>query len=237
MLLYICEDAESDLIRLKRHLHRFCEEKMLSFDMESFSGGEGLMTEFLQAARHPDLVFLDIYMDGKNGIDTARQLRASGYTGGIIFTTSSTEHAMDSYEVNSLYYLQKPYDYKHFTNAMERCRDIFQKAQQQFTYTVRKKEFTTPYADIVFFETGRHTVILHTLTHAVSFTGSLTDIVRQFSGTDGFLPVGGSYLININHVKGLAENDLAMADGSVVQIPLKRRGEILPVVKSFLERV
>lgn len=234
MLIYICEDAESDLIRLKRHLNRFCEEKFLSYDVVSFSGGDALMARFLQSTRHPDLVFLDIYMDGKNGIDTARQLRESGYAGGIIFTTSSTEHAMDSYEVNALYYLQKPYDHKHFASAMERCRDIFRKTQQRFTYTVRKKEFAIPYADIAFFETGRHTVILHTLSHTVSFTGSLTDVVRKFSDTDNFLPVGGSYLVNLNHVKGLSGNDLVMADGSVVQIPLKKRGEILSVVKPFL---
>ena len=234
MLVYICEDAESDLIRLKRHLDIFCKEKMFSYDILSFSRGEELIAEFCRAARQPDLVFLDIYMDGKNGIDTARQLRTRGYAGGIIFTTSSTEHAMDSYEVNALYYLQKPYDHKHFISAMERCCDIFRKTQQNFTFTVRKKEFTIPYSDIVFFETGRHTVILHTLSDAVSFTGSLSNIVREFSGTEAFLPVGGSYLINLNHVKGQAENDLTMSDGSVVQIPLKKRGEILSVVKPFL---
>lgn len=236
MLIYICEDAESDLIRLKRHLDKFSEEKMFSYDIVFFSRGEELMAEFRRTAHQPDLVFLDIYMDGKNGIDTARLLRNMGYTGGIIFTTSSTEHAMDSYEVNALYYLQKPYDYKHFISAMERCGDIFRRIQQNFTYTVRKKQFTIPCADIVFFETGRHTVILHTLSDTVSFTGNLSSIVREFGNTEAFLPVGGSYLINLNHVTGQADNDLIMADGSVVQIPLKKRGEIFSVVRPFLNR-
>ena len=235
MLIYICEDAESDLIRLKRHLDKFSKEKMFTFDIESFSRGEELIAEFCRAARQPDLVFLDIYIDGKNGIDTARQLRSRGYESGIIFTTSSTEHAMDSYEVNALYYLQKPYDHKHFINAMERCNDILRKIQQNFTFTVRKKEFTIPYADIIFFETGRHTVILHTLSDTISFTGSLSNIVREFNGTESFLPVGGSYLINLNHVKSQAEKDLTMSDGSVVQIPLKKRREIFSVVRPFLD--
>lgn len=79
-------------------------------------------------------------------------------------------------------------------------------------------------------------MILHTLSHTVSFTGSLTDVVRKFRDTDSFLSVGGSYLVNINHVKGLWGNDLVMADGSVVQIPLKKRGEILSVMRPFLDR-
>ncbi|MCM1302737.1 MAG: response regulator transcription factor [Lachnospiraceae bacterium] len=234
MLIYICDDTESDLIRLKKHLDRFSREKMFPYDITAFSASEKLMAGFGGAAHQPELIFLDIYMDGKNGMDTARQLRGMGYQGGIIFTTSSTEHAMDSYEVNALYYLQKPYDYKHFAAAMERCGGIFEKAQQQFTFTVRKKTFTLPYADIVFFETGRHTVLLHTLSETVSFTESLSNIVRKFRGTDTFLPVGGSYLINLNHVAGQSGNDLVMSDGSVVQIPLKKRGEILAVVRPLL---
>lgn len=236
MLIYICEDAESDLIRLKRHLEKFAGEKLFSYDIAAFSNGEALMAAFSQAVCQPELIFLDIYMDGKNGMDSARQLRNMGYMGGLIFTTSSTEHAMDSYEVNALYYLQKPYDYKHFAAAMERCGGLFRQMQQHFTYTVRKKVFTLPYADIVFFETGRHTVLLHTLSGTVSFTESLSNVVREFHGTDTFLPVGGSYLINLNHVAGRSGSDLVMADGSVVQIPQKKRGEILSVVESFLNR-
>ena len=131
MLIYICEDTKSDLMRLKRHLDKFSKEKLFSYDMISFSRGEELLAAFRQADLRPELVFLDIYMGGKNGIDTARQLRCMDYSGGIIFTTSSTEHAMDSYEVNALYYLQKPYDYKHFLSAMERCGDIFQRTHRR----------------------------------------------------------------------------------------------------------
>lgn len=119
---------------------------------------------------------------------------------------------------------------------MERCSDIFRRIQQNFTYTMRKKEFTIPCTDIVFFETGRHIVILHTLSDTVSFTGNLSSIVREFGNMETFLLVGGSYLINLNHATGQTENDLIMSDGSIVQIPLKKRGEIFSVVRSFLNR-
>lgn len=99
---------------------------MFSYDIVSFSRGEELMTEFRRTACQPDLVFLDIYMDGKNGIDTARLLRDMGYTGGIIFTTSSTEHVMNSYEINALYYLQKPCDYRHFISPWNAAAIFFE---------------------------------------------------------------------------------------------------------------
>ena len=103
MLIYICEDQESDLLMLKHHLNAFASEKLFQYDLMSFSTGDELLDTYKLAVCKPSLLFLDIYMDGRNGMETAKQLRDMGYAGGIIFTTASTEHAMDSYEVNALY--------------------------------------------------------------------------------------------------------------------------------------
>lgn len=151
----------------------------------------------------PDLVFLNIYMDGKTG------LTPQGCCGTRAIWAAS---------------------------FLRPLPHIFRKIQQNFTYTVRKKEFTIPCADIVFFETGRHTVILHTLSDTVSFTGNPASIVMEFGDTEAFLPIGGSYLINLNHITGQAADDLIMSDGTVVQIPLKKRGEIFSIVRPFLNR-
>lgn len=232
MLIYLCDDSESDTLRLKHYLDIYAGQMKLNFELAAFSSGEELLAAFRQASPKPELMFLDIFMANLSGMEAARQLRDMHFQGGIIFTTSSTEHAMDSYEVGALYYLQKPYERRHFENAMTRCGSLLQKAKPYFTFTYKKQEVSIPYADIVFFETGRsHTIFLHTLSGIYSFHGTLTQITESFRGTDCFLPVGRSFLINLNHVSGQIENDLTMFDGSIVQIPLRKQEEILTAVK------
>lgn len=234
MLIYLCEDSESDVLRLKHYLTTFLTENHYKFEITDFSSGEELLEAYKETSKKPELLFLDIYMEGTNGVDTARQLRNLGYIGGIIFTTSSTEHAMESYEVNALYYLQKPYNKNHFINAMERCRPILIKTQQTFTYISKKKELSIPYADILFFETGQqHTVIMHTLHDTIAFSGSLSQITASFLQVENFLSVGRSFFINLNHVKGKQENDLIMRDNSIVQIPIRKQREILYAVEHW----
>ncbi len=55
------------------------------------------------------VVFLDIYMNGSNGIDTAKELRRSDTDCLLIFTTTSTDHALEGFQVRALHYLVKPY--------------------------------------------------------------------------------------------------------------------------------
>ena len=42
-----------------------------------------------------DIVLLDIYMQDHLGIDVARKLRESGYTGAIVFLTATSDFAID----------------------------------------------------------------------------------------------------------------------------------------------
>lgn len=99
MLIYLCEDSESDALRLKHHLNTYATKHHCNMEILLFSSGEEMIQYYKEEKRYPALLFLDIYMNSQNGVETARILRSLGYKGGIIFTTSSTEHAMASYEV------------------------------------------------------------------------------------------------------------------------------------------
>lgn len=234
MLIYLCDDSECDIFRLKHYLCNYAEERKLIFDLTIFSSGERLLEAFRQSAQKPELIFLDIFMPGLNGMDTARQLRDMRYSGGIIFTTSSMEHAMDSYEVNALYYLQKPYDRNHFENAMSRCGSLLQKAHPHFSFTLKKREISIPFEDILFFETGQsHSIVLHTKSGVYSFSGTLTQIMSFFEGAEQFLLVGRSFLINLIHVTEQRENDLIMSDGSIVQVPVRKREEVFKALENY----
>ena len=218
MLIYLCEDSESDALRLKHHLNTYATKHHCNMEILLFSSGEEMIQYYKEEKRYPALLFLDIYMNNQDGVETARILRSLGYEGGIIFTTSSTEHAMASYEVNALYYLQKPYSHTDFLNAMSRCDTLLEESNEVFTFSVRRKEYSLPYSDILFFETGQHNVLLH----AISET---------------FLPVGRSYLVNLNHVTGILQHDLIMEDHSIVQIPFRKRDEVSKAVNSWFAKL
>lgn len=61
------------------------------------------------------IVFLDINMPNLNGLSMAKILKNNIL---VIFTTAYSEYAVDSYDVNAVDYLLKPFSFERFTTAV-----------------------------------------------------------------------------------------------------------------------
>lgn len=77
----------------------------------------------LEAVRkeEPELVFLDIEMNGISGIDVARALPAGTF---LIFTTAYARFALDGFELNAVDFLHKPFSYSRFGTALDKVREL-----------------------------------------------------------------------------------------------------------------
>ena len=101
----IVEDQKPDAERLEQLLKKaFGEEEILC---RRFVCGDDFLKEF--PGEGYQVVFLDICMEGTNGIETARQLRAADPELLIVFVTSSPEYVWDAFPVHPFDYLLKPY--------------------------------------------------------------------------------------------------------------------------------
>ena len=83
---------------------------------------------------HPvDVVFCDIQMPGLDGLAFAKRLPNNTY---IIFTTAFGQYAVDSYRVNAVDYLLKPFSYDDFLMAANKAwRLIEQQRRSNFEHT------------------------------------------------------------------------------------------------------
>lgn len=72
-------------------------------------------------ATHPDLVFLDIRMPGKTGLDVVRAIGADTMPA-TIFVTAYDQYAVEAFQVAALDYLVKPFDDERFAQALQRAR-------------------------------------------------------------------------------------------------------------------
>jgi two-component system LytT family response regulator len=74
-------------------------------------------------ARSPDLVFLDVQMPGKTGLDVVREIGAEAMPA-TIFVTAFDQYALRAFELAALDYVVKPFDDERFEQAFRRARQL-----------------------------------------------------------------------------------------------------------------
>jgi two-component system LytT family response regulator len=70
---------------------------------------------------HPDLVFLDVQMPGKTGIDVVREIGPDDMPA-TIFVTAYDRYALQAFDLAAVDYLVKPFDDERFEQAFRRAR-------------------------------------------------------------------------------------------------------------------
>lgn len=73
---------------------------------------------------HPDLLFLDIKMEGKDGFEIAAEIQNENHPVHIIFVTAYDRYAIDAFKANALDYLLKPVDSAELQRVVQKFLDL-----------------------------------------------------------------------------------------------------------------
>jgi len=112
----VCDDEEIMVSDLKEKISDYLEHRSCQYEIDTYKDAGAL----LQKQGHYDIIFLDIQMDGINGMNAARKLRESGEDCFLVFVTVTREYVYEAFEVEASDYLLKPVVYERFARTMER---------------------------------------------------------------------------------------------------------------------
>ncbi|ABG39677.1 response regulator receiver protein [Paraglaciecola sp. T6c] len=72
------------------------------------------------SVKQPDVIFLDIEMPGKTGLELAEQLRLEGNPATIVFVTAFREFAVNAFDFKASDYLLKPFSDERLKECIEK---------------------------------------------------------------------------------------------------------------------
>lgn len=102
-----CDDDAALLHQMQDFLEQYRTLRGVQLELTSYTKPMELLAD-IEAGVRFDVLFLDVLMPGINGINTAREIRRYDTAVQIIFVTSSSEFAVQSYVVGAYYYQLKP---------------------------------------------------------------------------------------------------------------------------------
>lgn len=218
----ICDDSKQERQILAALFKRYQELHATPLQIHIFQNGFSLLDAIDQGKRF-DITILDILMPRENGIEIARNIRASGTDTEIIFLTSSPEYAVDSYEVKAQNYLLKPVtEEKFFASIDSILAELDEKDTASFIiYTTEKQYSRIRVSSLVYGEVTHRTITLHladqTMISAVMTFTEFQDILKAYPD---FIYPHRSYAVNMNYIQYVTKSDIILTDGQ--KIPLSR---------------
>jgi two-component system LytT family response regulator len=74
-------------------------------------------------SQHPDLVFLDIQMPGKSGLEVVEEIGADAMPY-VVFATAYDEYALKAFDASAIDYIVKPFSDERFEATLDRVRRL-----------------------------------------------------------------------------------------------------------------
>ena len=218
----ICDDSAEDIRQLAEELHGYD----VSFEISTYADGESLLEECMEKKKIFDILFLDIYMPGMNGIQTASRIRAEMKDVLIIFSSSSNEYYPEAFDVFAFSYLLKPLNPAKLRRVLDHAvADIAKDRRRHIHFSYKGTAYRIACRSIMYIESSNKIIYFYMDNKTnLQCYAKLDDILKQLPD-DSFIRCHQSYVVNIFYVNEMTESHFRIDPESVISISKKYQKE------------
>ena len=226
MKIALVDDEEESAVKIERLLTDNLGD---SAEIRQFNSGEEFIAGF--SAGDFDVVFLDIYMPGITGVQTAEFIRSTDKHVKLVFCSSSNEFASESYAVNACYYLKKPFDYSEFSAMLERLEPEKTGNDRILLLpggrAVKRKS-------IIYADYSAHDMKFHTSDGGkTAVRMSFAEAEEKLCAYPYFRSVSKGVIINFYEIESRTRDVFIMKDGTGIPISRRRYKDVMHAYARF----
>jgi len=199
----ICDDTAEDIALLTEALYAYDP----SFSIISFTDGQALIDDLSAHQRPIDILFLDIYMPGADGIKTAECVRSKRRDVKIIFVTTSKEHYPQAYEVFAFNYILKPLDRERLFRILNQAIDELKSGEgQKLSIRYKSAVHNVDCRDIHYIESRDKLILFYLADGSTLRCYGRLDEYEKLLPPQSFIRCHQSFIVNIACVSEMGES-------------------------------
>lgn len=227
MLCMICDDQKSELEKIEQIVTEYAgAHSELSLEIKCFNKPFDMLDE-IEKNGAPDIALLDVCMPGVLGTEIAREIQSkSEDSADVILLTTSPDFAVEAFALHVSDYLTKPYTKEKLKKSLDR---VIEKRQKRLFVPIQcgNEIHRIDLLSVLYAESKNHSIEIHFMSgHCLKARLALTEMKEYMQGISGFSMVGASYLVNLRCVQCVLSTTLQMANGDVIPVPRRLRGEL-----------
>lgn len=227
MRIAIIDDNLLEQEKLRNCISNWMSKENITVSIDTYESG----TKFVGLMKYTshDIIFIDIIMDGKNGIETAKALRQRNIESLIIFITTSREYMADAFPCHAFDYIVKPYTCERIYKVLNEARRALKKLDE--VIDISNERFII--SDILYVYSDSNYCNIYTTRGVSKVRMSFTELSEKLTICPSFYVVSRGAAVNFDNVTQISDSECVMKNGE--RVPISRR-KIKEVERKYMDR-
>lgn len=231
MKIVICDDELEYLNLLRIHVQEYMKNRYIECEITATTNP----VEILNCTECFDLAFLDIQMDGIDGISLAKELRKRNSKLALFFVTNFDEHLDDAMDLQAFRFFEKPFNVNRLYSGLDRVMEYINRTYVDVFLSedgVQQRIFID---DIEYITRKNRKTALITNNGSYCSKESI-DAWCQKLPPLFFYPVHNSFLVNLHYVTKYSYSELYLNDDTRIPIAPRKQSSFHKFWFEYLRR-
>ncbi len=218
----LIDDIESEQKKMEEILALFEQENSLSFSISCFTDGKTFLGSFQKYSY--SIIFMDIFMDGISGIDTALTIRQKDPGCIIIFLTESGEHMPEAFSCHAFEYIQKPASKERIFPVLSDALRLLPQESRFIEFSYSRQSIKLLLSNIVCITArGHYTDITDNRGKVYSPRTGFTKFIAPLQDDRRFLSINKGIFVNMDYIIRFENNCCKLAGDITFPVRIRER--------------
>lgn len=232
MKIALVDDEQKCLDEMARLVSDFGTQYHCQMDTVSFLNGETFLEAFEDGGF--SAVFMDIYMDGMDGVAAALKMRGLDSRCILVFLTSSMEFMPDAFSCHAFEYITKPFSPQRIFDVLTDLLKVLPPPQKYIEVISGRNAFKIFLDEIASVITDAHYLDIGLLDgRKLHCRMTMAEFVELIDGDSRFLHVNRGIAVNAEYILEFENNCCVLENGEKFPIRVRDRLKIEQAARDY----
>lgn len=232
MKIALVDDEQKCLYEMTRLISDFATQHSIQMEIVPFSNGESFLEAFQDGGF--SAVFMDIYMDGMDGVAAALKMRRLDNKCVLVFLTSSMDFMPDAFSCHAFEYITKPFSPQRIFQVLTDILEVLPPLQKYIEVISDRKTIQIFLDEVISIATDAHYLdICLTSERKLRCRMTMKDFLELTDGDARFLPVNKGITINADYILEFEDSCCILENGTHFPIRVRDRLKIEQAAQDY----
>lgn len=213
MRILICDDEPQYLDTLRAHVFQYMSNRFIEHEIVAVTDP----VDIYHSHQFFDLAFLDIQMDGIDGISLAKELRKRNSKLALFFITNFEEYQDDAMDLQAFRFFKKPFDVIRLYAGLDKAMEYIDGTYVNIFLSGNSQQQRILIDNIIYITRSNRKTLLVSKDDSF-FTKETFDEWCEKLPQLFFYPVHKSFLVNLHYVSQYSYKELFLDNGTRIPI-------------------